>query len=81
MTNAERKLWLKLSEGIHDKIISSRPLSDAQLQGYWKLRHIDPMIRMRWEAEIKVEPASNGGVGYVVFPNGNRLMFQSRLLV
>jgi hypothetical protein len=81
MTNAERKLWLKLAESIHEKILSSRPLSDHQLQGYWKLRHIDPIIKMRWDAETKVLAAPEGGVGVIQFPNGNTLHFQSRQLV
>jgi hypothetical protein len=77
MTNAERKLWLKLSEGISEKILASRPIPSSQLVKYWNLRRVDPMIQMKWEAETKVLAAPDGGIGIVQFPNGNTVKFNS----
>ena len=75
MSNDERKLWLKLSQGIEEKILQSKPLPQSQLERYWALRRVDPLIQMKWEAAVQVEPASNGNQGTIKFPNGNRATF------
>lgn len=74
MTNEERELWLKLAQGIEEKIMASKPLPQGQLERYWALRRVDPLIQMKWEAATVVDPATSGK-GQIIFPNGNRLNF------
>jgi len=77
MTHDERRIWMKLSRGIEEKLSADKPLGRDQLESYWRLRHVDPLIQMRWEAETKVESCSDGyGIGTIIFPNGNQLRFE-----
>ena len=44
----------------------------------WSKRHIDPILKWKWNAEIRVEPAhSEKGdhVGFRIYPDGTREAF------
>lgn len=42
----------------------------------WEKRHVDPMIKSRWNAEIQVIPAGDSGIGFRIFPDGQREQFE-----
>jgi len=76
MTHDDLRIWMKLSRGI---LTADKPPGKDQLESYWRLRHIDPLIQMRWEAETKVQPCTDGvGFGTIIFPNGSQRRFEGR---
>jgi hypothetical protein len=72
MTGEERKLWIRLAQGIEEKIVANKPLSGTQLKSYWRLRRVDPLIQMKWDAAT-----ASDGAGLLLFPNGNQLFYET----
>jgi len=60
---------MTFAERIENKMATGKPVKDFDRFRYWHLRHTNPMIRFKWEAEISAHP-SGDGLGMIEWPDG-----------